>query len=112
MKAHTKIMFLDENNNKFFGEGPARLLHAIEEHGSLRTAAGSMNMAYTKALKIIHNAETALGFALTTRTTGGREGGGSQLTPEGKEWLNRYETYRDACIQANQQLYLDFFSQQ
>ena len=112
MKAHTKIMFLDENNNKFFGEGPARLLHAIEEHGSLRTAASSMNMAYTKALKIINNAEAALGFALTTRTVGGRAGGGSQLTPEGKEWLNRYETYRDACIQANQQLYLEFFPQQ
>ena len=71
MKAHTKIMFLDENNNKFFGEGPARLLHAIEEYGSLRTAASSMNMAYTKALKIIKNAETALGFALTSRTVGG-----------------------------------------
>ena len=76
MKAHTKIMFLDENNNKFFGEGPARLLHSIEEYGSLRTAAGSMNMAYTKALKIINNAETALGFALISRTIGGKAGGG------------------------------------
>ena len=111
MKAHTKMIFFDEDNNKFFGEGPARLLHAIEEYGSLRTAAISMNMAYTKALKIINNAEVALGFALTTRTTGGKAGGGSQLTPEGKEWLNRYETYRNACIQANQQLYLEFFSQ-
>ena len=53
MKAQTKITFLDDNNVKFFGEGPARLLHAIEEHGSLRTAALSMNMAYTKALKIL-----------------------------------------------------------
>ena len=111
MKAVTKITFLDEHGEKFFGEGPARLLHAIEEHGSLRTAASSMNMAYTKALKIINNAEAALGFALTTRPVGGRAGGGSQLTPEGKEWLNRYETYRDACIQANQQLYLEFFPQ-
>ena len=112
MKAHTKIIFLDENNNKFFGEGPARLLRAIEEHGSLRTAAMSMNMAYSKALKIIHNAETVLGFALTTRVVGGKAGGGSHLTPEGKEWLQRYEAYRNACIQANQQLYLEFFSQQ
>ena len=62
MKAQTKIVFFDENGNKFFGEGPARLLHAIEEHGSLRTAALSMDMAYTKALKILKNAETALGF--------------------------------------------------
>ncbi|MBR4982952.1 MAG: LysR family transcriptional regulator [Lachnospiraceae bacterium] len=112
MKAQTKIIFFDENNVKFFGEGPARLLHAIEEHGSLRTAALSMNMAYTKALKIIKNAENTLGFPLTTRTTGGKTGGGSQLTPEGKEWLIRYESYKNACIQANQQLYLEFFSEQ
>lgn len=111
MKAHTKIIFLDENNNKFFGEGPARLLHAIEEYGSLRTAASSMNMAYTKALKIINNAESTLGFALISRTIGGKAGGGSQLTPEGKEWLHRYEAYRNACLQANQQLYLEFFPQ-
>ena len=111
MKAQTKIIFFDENNNKFFGEGPARLLHAIEKHGSLRTAALSMDMAYTKALKIIKNAENALGFPLTTRTTGGKTGGGSQLTPEGKELLIRYEKYRDACIQANQRLYLEFFSE-
>ena len=112
MKAQTKIIFLDENDNKFFGEGPAKLLRAIEEHGSLRTAALSMDMAYTKAIKLIKNAETALGFALTIRSTGGKKGGGSQLTPEGKEWLTRYENYRNACIQANQQLYLEFFSKQ
>jgi molybdate transport system regulatory protein len=111
MKARTKIIFLDENDNKFFGDGPARLLRAIEEYGSLRTAALSMDMAYTKATKLIKNAETALGFALTIRTTGGKTGGGSQLTPKGKEWLTRYENYRNACIQANQQLYLEFFSE-
>ena len=110
MKAHTKITFLDENGNKFFGEGPARLLHAIEEHGSLRTAASSMDMAYTKALKILKTAESTLGFPLTTRTTGGKDGGGSKLTAEGKEWLDRYENYRNACTRLNQQLYLEFFS--
>ena len=112
LKVKTKITFLDENNNKFFGEGPARLLHAIEEYGSLRTAALSMDMAYTKALKLIKNAEQALGFPLTTRTTGGKTGGGSQLTEKGKEWLTRYENYRDACIHANQTLYLEFFPEQ
>ena len=112
MKIHTKITLFDDSNNKFFGEGPARLLHAIEEQGSLRTAAKSMDMAYTKALKIVKNAEQALGFPLTIRTTGGKDGGGSKLTPEGKEFLTHYENYRDACIQANHQLYLEFFSKQ
>ena len=112
MKAITKITFVDDQGNKFFGEGPARLLHGIDESGSLRAAAMSMDMAYTKALKLIRNGENALGFALIRRSTGGKDGGGSCLTPEGKEWLERYEAYRDACVQANRRLYLEFFPEQ
>jgi len=109
MKAVSKIVFLDRNNEKFFGEGPARLLHGIEEKGSLRSAAMSMNMAYTKALKLMKHAEAALGFPLTTRTAGGRDGGGSSLTPEGRHWLARYEAYRDACIESNHSLFRQHF---
>ena len=109
MKAVTKITFLDDNEEKFFGEGPARLLRGVEAAGSLRAAAMSMGMAYTKALKLIRNAENALGFALIHRSTGGKDGGGSALTPGGKEWLQRYEDYRDACKEANSKLYLEFF---
>ena len=77
MRAAVRIIFLDENGEKFFGEGPCRLLHAVDETGSLRAAAQSMGMAYTKALKIMKNAEKALGFALTERMAGsdaGRKG--------------------------------------
>lgn len=111
MKAVTKITFWDQNGEKFFGEGPARLLRGIEKTGSLRASAMSMNMAYTKALKILKQAETALGFPLTTRTTGGKSGGGSYLTPEGKAWLSRYEACTAVCAQANQQLIRKFFPQ-
>lgn len=109
MKGITRITFLDDNGEKFFGEGPAKLLHGIEEKGSLRSAAMSMDMAYTKALRIMKNAEKALGFPLTTRTTGGKDGGGSKLTPEGKAWLEKYEAYRAACEELNQELFRKFF---
>ena len=112
MKAITKVVFVDENGEKFFGEGPARLMRAIEENGSLRAAALSMGMAYTKALKLIGNAESVLGFRLTERITGGKDGGGSRITPEGKEWLIKYEQYRDACKTANSKLYMEFFPEQ
>ena len=112
MKAVTRIVFLDDNGEKFFGEGPARLLRAVETTGSLRAAALSMDMAYTKALKLIQNGENALGFPLIRRSVGGKDGGGSCLTAEGKEWLQRYEDYRDACKQANSKLYLEFFPEQ
>ena len=112
MKAVTRVTFLDDRGEKFFGEGPARVLRGIEQTGSLRCAARNMNMAYTKALRLMKNAEAALGFPLITSTIGGRDGGGSRITPQGKEWLSRYEQYRDACIQANRQLYLEFFPEQ
>ena len=109
MKVVTRITFWDQNGEKFFGEGPARLLKGIEEHGSLRSAAIAMDMAYTKALKLMKNAETALGFPLTTRTTGGKDGGGSTLTPKGKAWLRRYEAYTKACEEMNAQMFRKFF---
>lgn len=112
MRTITRITFLDDDGQKFFGEGPSRLLHGVEKYGSLRAAAIDMDMAYTKALKLIRNAEAALGFALISTTTGGRAGGGSRLTAQGKEWLARYEQYRDACVQANARLYLEFFPEQ
>ena len=112
MKAVTKITFFDDEGGKFFGEGPARLLRGIEERGSLRAAALAMEMAYTKALTIIKNAENALGFPLLIRSTGGKSGGGSTLTDEGKAWLERYEAYRDACVRENRRRFQEFFPRQ
>ena len=109
MKSVTKIIFTDDNGVKFFGEGPLRLLRSVEKTGSLRSAAMEMEMAYSKASKLLKQAEGNLGFSLTTRSAGGRDGGGSVLTPEGKRWLQQYEAYRDACIKANQALYRQHF---
>lgn len=109
MKSVTKIIFTDDNGIKFFGEGPFRLLRSVEKTGSLRSAALEMEMAYSKASKLLKQAEANLGFSLTSRSTGGKDGGGSVLTPEGKRWLRQYEAYRDACVKANQSLYRQFF---
>lgn len=109
MEPVTKITFIDDNGIKFFGEGPCRLLGFVEKTGSLRAAAMEMEMAYSKASKILKQAESSLGFALTTRSTGGKDGGGSTLTPEGKQWLRQYEAYRDACVKANRELYRQYF---
>lgn len=109
MKAQIKLMFLNDQNEKFFGEGPCRLLRMVEETGSLNAAAASMDMAYTKALRLLKNAEAALGFSLTTRAIGGKNGGGSRLTGAGRAWLERYEAYRDACARASRELYREYF---
>ena len=110
MQSDIRVFLCDDNHLRFFGEGPYRLLHLVEETGSLRAAAGAMGMAYTKALSIMKRAEKNLGFPLTARRIGGKGGGGSVLTPEAKEFLHDYETYRNACIQSSRELYIQIFS--
>ena len=109
MEPVTRVTLLDANRQKFFGEGPCRLLKAIEQHGSMRAAAISMEMAYSKALRILKQAEDALGYPLTARAIGGKDGGGSVLTPEGRHFLNQYELWRDACTKTNDALFKAVF---
>lgn len=111
MRSTTRIVLRDDNGEKFFGEGPCRVLKGIERTGSLRAAAREMDMAYTKALRLVERAEQVLGFPLTERSIGGKGGGGSRLTAEAKEFIRKYEAYRDACYEANADLYHQFFSE-
>ncbi len=110
MRAVT-CLYLYEQDEKFFGEGPYRLLKGVESRGSLRAAAMDMNMSYSKAFSIVNKAEKILGFPLTEKTIGGKGGGGSQLTKEAKAFLEKFEAYREACYEANHRIYQEFFSE-
>ena len=85
-----------QNGQRFFGPGVAELLERVREHRSLRAAAASMEMAYSKAWTVIKNSENALGFKLLASTTGGKHGGGAALTPEGQALLSAYDQF---CVE-------------
>jgi len=109
MEPLMKVYLLDDAGNRFFGDGPCRLLSLVEQTGSLRSAAMEMGMAYTKAMKLLHHAEETIGEPLTVRSTGGKAGGGSRLTPRGKELVEQYERYKALCVQAGRELYSQIF---
>lgn len=111
MRVVSRLFLIDDQENKFFGEGPARLLKQVEKTGSLHAAAYELGMAYSKATKLLKNAEKSLGFPLTVRKIGGKSGGGSILTDEAKDFLKRYETYRDECIRQNERLFDKYFGE-
>ena len=93
MRPSVRTYLVDDGGRRVFGPGPAELLRRIRELGSLRAAAQSMGMAYTKALALLRAAESACGFPLTTRVVGGAGGGGSTPTPEADALLARYERW-------------------
>ena len=82
-----------QDGERIFGPGVAELMRRVQEHHSLRAAALSMEMAYSKAWKIIRTAEEGFGCKLLSSTIGGRHGGGAVLTPEGEQILTAYERF-------------------
>lgn len=90
---HASLSIRIFTDQKCFGPGVAQLLSRVDEMHSLRAAALSMSMAYSKAWTVIHNAEAGLGFKLLTSVTGGKNGGGAQLTDEARQMIAAYETY-------------------
>jgi len=89
-KLHYKMTIKLWKDDKVFGPGICQLLTMIEETGSMHQAAARMGLAYSKAWKMMKTAEEGLGFALTERVSGGRSGGGSRITEEGRKMLEQY----------------------
>ena len=81
---------------KCFGPGVADLLERVDRLQSLRKATIEMDMAYSKAWKIVKIAEENLGFPLLLSVTGGKGGGGAELTPDGKSFLAAYRRFEEA----------------
>ena len=79
--------------DKCFGPGVAELLRRVKELHSLRAAASSMAMAYSKAWTVIRAAEGCLGYKLLISTTGGKHGGGATVSPEAEKLLAAYNDY-------------------
>ena len=82
-----------------FGPGKAELLEAIERTGSISAAGRSMDMSYRRAWLLVDTMNRSFREPLVDASRGGRHGGGAQLTPFGKEVLERYREVQGALQQ-------------
>lgn len=98
-----------EKEEKVFGEGPANILTLVEEKGSLNQAAEAMEMSYSQAWHLIKQLEDRLGFKLLKAYSGGKNGGGSQLTPEARQLQQRYNDFKKEADLILEQLAEKFF---
>lgn len=104
---HIKVRVYNEKID--FGKGVAELLRRIDETGSLSAAYKAMEMSSSKAWKILRRAEADLGFALVCGTAGGRSGGGTVLTEEGRELLASYTAFNAEVQKAAAQAFCKYF---
>jgi molybdate transport system regulatory protein len=97
--------------DKVFGPGVAELLETVRETRSLRSAAMRMDMAYSKAWKVINAAEKGLGYTLLDTATGGRQGGGATLTPDAEKLLARFRAFEKESREAVEAAFARYFSE-
>lgn len=98
--ARVRIKRKEDTGREYFGRGVADLLHGVKEYQSLNLAAQHMGMAYSKAWRIVRQAEEALGILLLHRM----RKNGSRLTEEGEKLLRVYEEAEEAAWKAVDQV--------
>ena len=76
------------------GPGKVRLLDAIAGTRSLSAAAKQLRMSYRAAWKHLRFIEDRTGITVVEPRRGGRAGGGTELTAEGKALLRAYHGFR------------------
>ena len=74
------------------GPGKARLLELIAAEHSISEAARTMKMSYKRAWELIEAMNSCFRQPLVVSVTGGKQGGGSRLSPAGKKALALYQT--------------------
>ena len=79
------------------GPGKIELLENIAAYGSISAAARSMEMSYKHAWDLVEEMNRLFGKPLLAAQTGGRRGGGAQLTPLGLSVISRFRAIEKAA---------------
>ena len=87
-----------------------RLLEAIADTGSISAAAEKMGVSYRRAWDKIHECEERLGVKLVDTQTGGIGGGGSQLTPEATDYIDRFYQFTSGLNDLIAQRFREYFN--
>jgi molybdate transport system regulatory protein len=99
-KLHCRLRITGAENFAI-GPGKIALLEAIATAGSISSAARNLGMSYRRAWLLIDDMNRAFKAPVVETATGGHQGGGSHLTPLGKEVVQRYRNIEAIAAKAS-----------
>ncbi|HEX3140016.1 MAG TPA: winged helix-turn-helix domain-containing protein [Rhizobacter sp.] len=82
------------------GPGKISLLEAIADTGSITAAAKSLDMSYRRAWLLLAELNQALHTPAVDSAKGGQHGGGSALTPVGRQLIDTYRRIENTAEKA------------
>ena len=108
IKLNYKIWLSTPDERGIMGDGKWQILKAIETHGSLRAATKALGITYRRTWGDLKAIEETLGVNLLEKTRGGKEGGQSQLTPEGIALVEAFDDLHAKADAFMEQLFSEF----
>jgi molybdate transport system regulatory protein len=91
-------LWIECENERFFGPGRVELLQRIDETGSIRKAAADMGMSYKKAWAMVTALNRQVRRPLVVIKVGGEKGGGSVITEEARELISYHSLLRQRFL--------------
>lgn len=91
----TGNLWLNRADNKFLGGDRIALLEKIDELGSITKAAKAVGISYKTAWDTINSINNLAEKPLVDRLIGGKGGGGTSLTAEGKKVIRQFKTIQE-----------------
>lgn len=88
-------LWLHKEQSKFLGGDRMALLEKIGELGSITKAAKAVGISYKTAWDLVNMINNMADKPLVDRLTGGKGGGGTTLTAEGKRILNEFQVIQE-----------------
>jgi molybdate transport system regulatory protein len=88
-------VWVDKAGEAFLGSGRVRLLAVIGETGSISAAARALGMSYKGAWQAVEAMNNLADQPLVERMTGGKNGGGTRLTDEGRRTVEMFRQVED-----------------
>lgn len=85
--------WIREQDKNFLGHGKVELLERIAQSGSISKAAKEMRMSYKAAWDSIDLMNNVANEPLVVRVTGGKGGGGTQITQKGLEAIRIFREW-------------------
>jgi len=89
-----RIWFKKEGKN-LLGNGRVELLEKIDEFGSISKASKAMKMSYKAAWDMVDAMNNLSDKPLVEKVTGGKNGGGTQITKDGKSLINTFKKFKE-----------------
>jgi molybdate transport system regulatory protein len=90
---HYKIWLTLKSGEGIMGDGKWLLLKTIDKLGSLKAAADELKISYRKAWGELKKIESFINIPVLERQRGGKDGGNTILTDEGKKIVKAYDKF-------------------